>query len=225
MPEHSSSGVFVHPWPIPRSSAAHPQILGRRYHVAAAFGAKGFGFAVNSAPATEGTFVPTGDGWGKVNAGKFKLPRGLNKAVVLDGWGYFELDYIDVAPANVTRPEAPPKTLADAAATASTKKLMLFLVDAFGYKVISGTQVRTPSLDAVAYATKASGGKQPGLVEGGLLEYSPSFVARAGNVSNGYIESVGKWAAAAGGGRGLMGLCWHWNAPCHLMDTKEHPDP
>ena len=40
------------------------------------------------------------------------------------------------------------------------------------------------------YALKASG-KSPALIEGGLLDYSPSFVERAGNVTNGYVEASG----------------------------------
>eukprot|EP01047_Picozoa_sp_COSAG01_P024745 COSAG01_NODE_1540_length_9985_cov_7.634855_3_plen_521_part_00 len=196
------------------------------YHVATNFGDKGFGFVINSAPAEKGTFTTTGSGWGRVSVGKHRLPAGASNATVLDGWGYFEVDYVDVTPATATPPKAPPKTLADPAATPTARKLMSFLVDTFGRRVIAGTQVRKPSLDAVAYATKASGGKAPGMIEGGLLDYSPTFVARAGNVTNGYVEALGRWASSAadGGGRGLLALCWHWNAPSDLMDTKEHPD-
>jgi mannan endo-1,4-beta-mannosidase len=170
-----------------------------------------------------GTFKNTGTAWGVVSAGKFKLHAGANKAVVLDGWGYFEIDYIDVSVSSVAPPKPPPNKLADPQATTATRKLMSFLIDTFGKKVLAGTQVRNPTLDAVAYALKASG-KRPALVEGGLLEYSPSFVDRAGNVSNGYIEAVGKWAKTAGNGHGLVALCWHWNSPCDLMDTTAHPD-
>ena len=198
------------------------------YH--AGFGDKDFGLVVNSAPAETGTFTATGSAWGRVSAGKFQLPAGTSKAAVLDGWGYFEVDYIDVAPTTATLPKAPPKVLADRAATTTTRRLMSFLVDTFGHKVIAGTQVRKPSLDAVNYVAKASGGKQPGLIEGGLLEYSPSFVERAGNVTDGYVEALARWAgngsgSGPSGGRGILALCWHWNAPCDSLDTKQHPDP
>jgi mannan endo-1,4-beta-mannosidase len=195
-------------------------------------GDKGFNFKMNSGPASAGTFKLTGSGWGKVSAGKFMLAAGNNKAVILDGWGYYEVDYIDIESASVNPPKPPPNTLADPKATPATHKLMTLLVNTFGKKVIAGTQVRKPTLDAVAYALKASG-KQPALIEGGLLDYSPSFVERAGNVTNGYIESLGKWATTGGGmaaattagnGRGLVALCWHWNSPCGVMDTKANPD-
>ena len=94
------------------------------YHVAAGFGDKDFGLVVNSAPAETGTFTATGSAWGRVSAGKFQLPAGTSKAAVLDGWGYFEVDYIDVAPTTATLPKAPPKVLADRAATATTRRLM-----------------------------------------------------------------------------------------------------
>jgi mannan endo-1,4-beta-mannosidase len=194
------------------------------YH--SAYGDKGFNFQVNGGPVAAGTFKDTKSQWSNVSAGKFQLPAGKNTAVVLDGWGYYEVDYIDVSSASVDPPQPPPNTLVDAKATATTRKLMTFLVDTFGKKVIAGTQVRNPTLDAVAYAEKASG-KQPALIEGGLLDYSPTFVERAGNVTNGYVEAVGNWAAATGNGtkgRGLVALCWHWNSPCDLMDTKDHPN-
>jgi len=102
--------------------------------------------------------------------------------------------------------------------------MMSFLVDTFGTKTLAGTQVRNPTLDAVSYARKASG-KQPALIEGGLLDYSPSFIENGGgNVTNGYVEALGQWAATNSSGRGLLALCWHWNSPCDLMDTKAHPD-
>merc|ERR1712216_302658 len=101
-------------------------------------------------------------------------------------------------------------TLVDSEATAATRKLMTFLVSIFGKQVIAGTQVRNPTLDAVSYALNASG-KQPALIEGGLLKYSPSFVDRAGNVTNGYTEAVGKWATStansSSNGCGLVALC------------------
>jgi len=193
------------------------------YHVASGSGDKGYGFQINSSPASSGTFKNTGTAWGKVTAGKFMLPVGKNTAVVDNGWGYFEVDYIDVSPSTVDPPKPPPNTLADPQATPAAHKLMTFLISTFGKKVIAGTQVRSPDLGGVSYALNASG-KQPALVEGGLLDYSPTFVERAGNVTNGYVEAVGKWATTAGKGRGLVALCWHWNSPCDLMDTKAHPD-
>ena len=76
----------------------------------------------------------------------------------------------------------------------------------------------------MSYARNASG-KTPGLIEGGLLKYSPTFVERAGNVTNDYVEALGTWATTVTEGRGLVALCWHWNSPCDLMDTEDHPDP
>ena len=197
------------------------------YHVAAGSGDKGFEIIVNGAAALDGTFTNTGAAWGTVSAGKFNLKKNKekegeanNNATILNGWGYFEVDYIDVTASSVDPPKPPPKTLCDPEATPSAHKLMSFLVDTFGKKVLSGTQVRGPSLSAVTFAQNASG-KQPALLEAGLLDYSPSFVARAGNVTNGFVEAAGKWAQ---GGNGLLAMCWHWNSPCDLMDTTAHPD-
>ena len=192
------------------------------YH--AGYGDKGFQVAVNGGAALDGTFKDTGTAWGRVSAGKFALTAGQNKATILNGWGYFEVDFIDVSSAAAQPPKPPPKMLCDPMATTAARKMMSFLVDTFGHKVISGTQVRGPSLSAVSSALNASG-KQPALIEAGLLDYSPSFVERAGNVTNGFVEAAGHWATTAGKGRGLLALCWHWNSPSDLMDTVAHPDP
>jgi mannan endo-1,4-beta-mannosidase len=188
---------------------------------------KGFGFKVNAGPAQDGTFTGTGAGWGAVSAGKFVLPQGDSTATVLDGWGYFQVDYIDVAPASAAPPKPPPSAaLCNPAASASARKLMEYLVGGFGKRVLAGVQVRDSQLAATEFVHKATG-KRPALVEGGLLDYSPSMVARGANAT-GLVEAWGGWAAdpaGVAGGRGLLALCWHWNSPCALMDTGEHPDP
>ena len=133
-------------------------------------------------------------------------------------------DYIDVIPATVEPPSPPPLTLADTQATPTTRKMFSLLVGMFGKRVLAGTQVRVNTLDAVEYAFKASG-KRPALVEGGLLKYSPSWAERGGDANaSGYVESLGEWSTDGSGNRGLLALCWHWNAPCRLLDTKAHPD-
>jgi mannan endo-1,4-beta-mannosidase len=48
--------------------------------------------------------------------------------MVIDDWGYYEVDYIDVTPAAVHPPKPPPATLSDPAASDASKKLMAFLV-------------------------------------------------------------------------------------------------
>ena len=63
----------------------------------------------------------------------------------------------------------------------------------------------------------------PALVEGGLIDYSPSREARGAKPKE-TTEMLLNWTNA-GNGHGLLALCWHWNSPCDLMDTPEHPDP
>ena len=91
--------------------------------------------------------------------------------------------------------------------------------------MLAGTQVRVNTLEAVEYAFQASG-KRPALVEGGLLKYSPSWAERGGDANaSGYVEALAQWSTELSKNRGLLALCWHWNAPSHLLDTKAHPDP
>ena len=110
------------------------------YH--SAFGDKGFDFRVNDGAIATGMFKQTTKHqWSTVSVGKFALESGRNNTFeVLEGWGYFQVDYIDVSPASVSPPKPPPSTLTDPNATAEAHKLMAFLVSQFGKVVLAGTQ-------------------------------------------------------------------------------------
>jgi mannan endo-1,4-beta-mannosidase len=60
-------------------------------------------------------------------------------------------------------------------------------------------------------------GRKPAIVEGDLIDYSPTRVQYGGMPSN-YTES---YIALQSAGH-VLGLCWHWNAPTNLIDTPGH---
>ena len=76
-----------------------------------------------------------------MSAGKFLLPEVQSSFTVLQGWGYFEVDYIDLSPTSVTPPKPPPGTLSDVNATMEAQQLMSYLTHSFGsvYVVLVGT--------------------------------------------------------------------------------------
>lgn len=176
------------------------------YH--SGFGDKGFDIEVNGEKSSA-TFVNTNKTWGTTKAGKFLLQKGWNNITIGKGWGYYEVDYVDVNPASVHPPVKPPNKLSDPNATPSTHSLLSFLIDNYGSKVLTG-QYGMTNIEYVHNVT----GKSPAVGGFDLINYSPSRVEHGANAT-GSVENWTKWALA---GNGLVTLCWHWNAPCDLID-------
>lgn len=61
-------------------------------------------------------------------------------------------------------------------------------------------------------------GRKPAIVEGDLIDYSPSRV-QYGSMPANYTES---YIALQSAGH-VLGFCWHWNAPTNLLNTASEP--
>ena len=178
---------------------------------ASPFGDKGVDFQVNDEKGS-GMFNATPVGYGTLNLGKFFLVDGLNTIVIRNGWGYYDVDYIQLTPTTVPLPVKPPKTLVDNRATPATLGLFSFMVDQYGSKMISGQQ------DDFQYVLDKTG-KEPAIGAFDLMDYSPSRVERQPGFTPQYTsEAMINWAKK-GEGRGIVSLSWHWNAPTDLIDT------
>ncbi|QDK83423.1 mannan endo-1,4-beta-mannosidase [Spirosoma sp. KCTC 42546] len=112
-------------------------------------------------------------------------------------------------PTTPTLPTKPASQLANAQATSSTKNLFAYLTDQYGRKVISGQQ------DDVEYVLDKTG-KEPAIGAFDLIDYSPSRVQFGGSPTR-TSEAMINWAKK-GEGRGIISLCWHWNAPTDLIN-------
>ncbi|SFD62859.1 glycosyl hydrolase [Spirosoma endophyticum] len=111
-----------------------------------------------------------------------------------------------------TTPALPTKTssqLVNSQATPSTKNLFTYLTNQYGRKVISGQQ------DDVEYVLEKTG-KEPAIGAFDLIDYSPSRV-QYGVTPSRSSEAIINWAKK-GEGRGIVSLCWHWNAPTDLIN-------
>jgi mannan endo-1,4-beta-mannosidase len=170
-------------------------------------GEKGYELTVNG-DKTTGMF-PATNTFSEVKAGKFHLKDGANTAVIGKGWGWFNLDYIRLAGAALTPLIKPPVQLSDSDATVSTRSLFQFLVDRYGEKILSGQQ----DVADIQYIVSTTG-RSPAIGTFDLIDYSPSRVAHGSN-PNSAVESWIGWAKKGGG---IIGLCWHWNAPTDLID-------
>ncbi|MBD2704235.1 mannan endo-1,4-beta-mannosidase [Spirosoma sp. BT702] len=112
-------------------------------------------------------------------------------------------------PDNRLLPAKPTSQLVDARATLSTKGLFSYLICQYGQKLISGQQ------DDVEYVLEKTG-KEPAVGAFDLMDYSPSRVP-FGSKPIRTSEACIQWAKK-GEGRGIVSLCWHWNAPTDLIN-------
>ncbi len=176
---------------------------------------KGYDVAVNGAKISA-MFAPSPDGFAIAKTGIVELRDGTNTLDLEKGWGYYDIDAVDLVPVTINQKLAiPPATLSDARATPAARELMRLLVDQYGKGTMSG-QFEVNDTD---YITEKIG-LTPAVFGGDLMDYSPSRLERGAdsrNKSESYLE------------RAKMGqivtLTWHWNAPSHLTqfdaDGKE----
>jgi len=175
------------------------------------YGEKGYNVIVNAE--TGSGMFPANAGFSTLSAGKYLLTAGLNRISITNGWGYYGIDYIQLAPSIVASPTKIPKKLSDPLASQSTKSLFSYMTDVYGHKTISGQH------DDVDYVLEKTG-KEPAIGGFDLIEYSPSRV-QYGSRPEGTSERYINWAKK-GEGNGMLSLTWHWNAPTDLIN--EAPD-
>ncbi len=183
------------------------------------YGLKGYNLQVNDEQ-NSGFFQGTtaGSDFSSVNAGNYLLYQGLNTITIGGNYGYYGVDYVQLAPVVVTPPAKPAKQLSDPLASASTESLFAYLVDLYGTKTLSGQQddqMGTTNSE-VSYVL-ATTGKEPAIASMDLYDYSTAPVAAYGTPS-GTTERYLDWAKR-GNGRGIASLIWHWRSPADITAT------
>jgi mannan endo-1,4-beta-mannosidase len=170
---------------------------------------KGFELAINGVTYS-GMFAPSGLAFGSMCAATVKLAAGTNTLSVAKGWGYYELDYLELVPAAAPPPPAAvPDSLIDQQATPPTCELMRQLVTLYGHKTLSGVYSEKDA-ESVQQIT----GQTPAILGGDLMDYSPSRLAH-GSKPGSLVEDLLKQA----GNGAILSVCWHWNAPDNLIDA------
>jgi mannan endo-1,4-beta-mannosidase len=178
------------------------------------FGEKGYDLRVNGVT-TQGMFAPSTT-FAQEFAGQFYLDTAATAVDVLRGWGYYDVDYLEL---RSTAPRAPlpvAPTLSNAGASANTRYLMKHLTDSYGQQTLYGQQREFSNPSAILSPSYLShvGGIFPAMIGSDLMEYSPSRSARY-DQRNGETERMINWAKQTGG---VVSLMWHWNAPSGLID-------
>ncbi|MGC4045547.1 MAG: glycosyl hydrolase [Armatimonas sp.] len=189
------------------SFVAQDGLYDLRLRYCAANGEKGYEITVNDVtytgmlPATEQFFVER-------TLNKVELRKGSNTLVVKKGWGYYDLDWIELITAPdpaALKPLSP--ALADKRATPKTRGAFAKLVYTYGKVTLSG-QYGQPE---VAYIKQVTG-KSPAIFGADLMDYSPSR-KEFGAKPAGLTESLLKRPE-------LLTISWHWNAPTGLLNKK-----
>ena len=176
---------------------------------------KGYTVAVNGLKLS-GSFAPVeARGFAVQSAGRVELHLGVNTIAIGRGWGYFDIDYVEVETSGVIPPLVKPAAApVDPHATSGAKALLARLNENYGRGTMLGVYD-----DGDAQYVLDTTGYRPAIMGGDLSHYSPTglehdpkpqmeterLIARAGE---GYVITVS----------------WHWISPYGLMDAML-PDP
>ena len=181
------------------------------------YGLKGYNITVNGTQ-NSGFFQGTtaASPFASVGAGNYLLYKGLNTIELGGNYGYYGVDYVQLAPVTVQPPVKPARQLSDAQATPATQNLYSYLYDQYGVKTLAGQQDDQigNGNSEVAYVL-ATTGKEPAIASMDLYDYSTAPVAAYGTPS-GTTERYLNWAQR-GNGRGIASLIWHWRSPADII--------
>ncbi|MGN0505400.1 MAG: glycosyl hydrolase [Lachnospiraceae bacterium] len=137
------------------------------------------------------------------------LTPGKHEVSVGVSWGWIMLDYLTVQtsaplPADLYEVEA---KLINPNATDEAKRLMSFLVDIYGEKILSGQYCDEGPFGKEMQVIKNVTGKQPAILGMDLMDYT--LVNQAHNSSKTVVKSaISHWNNG-----GIVILQWHWNTP------------
>lgn len=176
------------------------------------YGPKGYA-GVMDGHGFSGTFS-SNSAFASIDAGLVQVATGANTLQIGGGWNYYEIDRVDLNSVATPPPPLPVSAaLCDPQATFAARMLMRALVSDYGHHTWTG-QHDNSEINYIQGMT----GRKPAMVEGDLIDYSPSRVQYAGMPAH-YTEDM---IALEQAGH-VLGLCWHWNAPTNLLNTASEP--
>lgn len=148
---------------------AKPGIYEALIRYSAPMGSKGYELGVNGMKSS-GMFAGTEDVFATTSAGKVELRAGANTLEIDKGWGYFDVDYIDLVPAKINRTlRKVPLKLADSQASAQSRALFGRLLATYGTMTLSG-QYNDEDTKYIAKTTLIT----PAIFGADFMDYSPS---------------------------------------------------
>lgn len=197
-------------WTVPNARAGLYDV---RLRYRAPSGQKGYDLAVNGRKASG--MLPATATFATVPGGKVELLAGANTVEIDRGWGYYEIDALDLTPAPPAPPLKRPRVKpSDPQATPQARALLRSLVGGYGTRTLSGQ-----SNWADNQYVRQNAGATPAVLGMDLIEYSPTRLAN-GSKPGRYVEDTIKRGRQTGQ---IVTVHWHWNAPMHLVNTQTKP--
>ncbi|MDE1549969.1 glycosyl hydrolase [Jeotgalibaca caeni] len=149
------------------------------------------------------------------------LEPGKHKVRIEKSWGYFAikgLEIMKIKPIDMSTYIVDSK-LVNPNASINTKRLMSFLTDQYGKRIISGQSSNEGHLGREFSAIfRETRGKTPAILGLDFIDESASRKSRASGPD---VLSHAKTFHEIGS---IITFMWHWNAPePYLYDTPEHP--
>lgn len=137
------------------------------------------------------------------------LAEGKHEISVSKYWGYVDLDCLSILTsepidASFYQVDA---SLINSNATDNTKRLMSYLADNYGSKILSGQYSPDGMYGKEYQVVNSVTGQTPAVLGLDFIEYSPSRVAN-GSSSHATDLAIAYWNTG-----GIVTFCWHWNAP------------
>ncbi len=199
--EHDGDGVEV---VLTVPEAGHYDIVVRQASIG---GSQKINF-VSANGQRVGEITSPGSAWNDGVVEYVWLEAGDNTVSVTKSWGWIAIDYIAVQksqplPADIYEVEP---SLINPNATVEAKRLMTFLCDNYGKRIISGQQCQEgPYGMSVAGVWRGlDGSDYPAVVGMDLISYAPARVAK-GDSSKVTDYAIDYWEKG-----GIVALCWHW---------------
>ncbi|MFC5651903.1 glycosyl hydrolase [Paenibacillus solisilvae] len=144
---------------------------------------------------------------------KAYLRNGINEITIMKNWGGIDIDsiLIEKAPSTDRSRFHVTPLLVDSNAAPYTRRLMNYLCDSYGHRILSGQETggsNPPELEVIKRET----GKLPAIRGLDFIDYSPSRLP-FGSTSQETEEAIAWWRDG-----GIVTFCWHWNAPTDLIN-------
>ncbi len=160
-----------------------------------------------------GSLVTEDKAFTETGINRVYLTAGGHEVSVSKFWGWIDLDYLKI----VTSEPIPASTYQVSAkpinenATENTKRLMSYLADNYGTKILSGQYCDTGINGKEFQVVKEVTGKTPAVLGLDFIEYSPSRVEK-GSKGRATDLALQFWEQG-----GIVTFCWHWNAPTKYL--------
>ena len=137
------------------------------------------------------------------------MTQGTHKLSIEAYWGYVTIDYITVTPADALPEDlyTVSPVLTNPNASENARKLMNYLCDIYGEKVLSGQYCDRGMTGMEMKAINKATGHYPAVLGMDMMDYSPSRVAR-GAKSVTIDKAIEYWEKKGG----IITLAWHWGA-------------